>query len=274
MDRVHLPDHKSWISKEYFSIRQFVQKLKDLQILQNEYDSSKKPTTKRLSCLTNISSEEWLKSAKRCDFNRLEIDDDSDFRFQERGPIFRIPDTTQCHTLNAQRTHLNRLQVRTYQGKVLTTQKYRNRLYEVDSTVDTCSSHHEPMDEDDADSSVKQMTENEEAEATASSPSPDQQQPVALITVQLFAPIKDTSSADLRRLTSVKEFVVASNQKLTVLRDAFRCVCDLVSPMDCSHRPNISESLNRAEQYTSAFFFINDVFYNDMRQSTSFDYSE
>jgi hypothetical protein len=97
---------------------------------------------------------------------------------------------------------------------------------------------------------------------------------IALITIQIFLPICDLNSSEMRRMFSVKEFVVLSNQFLTSLRDAFRCVSDIISPMDCSHKPDIHASLNQADHYTSGFMYINEVFYNDMRLAANFDYSE
>jgi len=61
------------------------------------------------------------------------------------------------------------------------------------------------------------------------------------------------------RLTKLQEFLVLGSQKLTELRDKFYCLSDI---------------LLDGPDTKSGYFFIENVFYNDMRAPTAIDYSQ
>lgn len=74
--------------------------------------------------------------------------------------------------------------------------------------------------------------------------------------------------------TRMQEFLVLGNQPLTALRDAFYCLRDFykVTPWE---KPVQNSIVNSTEKKTSSsYFFIEKVFYNDLRDPRAIDYSE
>ncbi|CAG8588430.1 1858_t:CDS:10, partial [Diversispora eburnea] len=74
--------------------------------------------------------------------------------------------------------------------------------------------------------------------------------------------------------TRMQEFLVLGNQPLTALRDAFYCLRDFykVTPWE---KPTQNSIVNSTEKKTSSsYFFIEKVFYNDLRDPRAIDYSK
>jgi snRNA-activating protein complex subunit 3 len=77
--------------------------------------------------------------------------------------------------------------------------------------------------------------------------------------------------------TKVQHFLVLASQKLSELREKIVCPNDYLCSEDLSDSPSAREELvqerptNRSE---SAFFFINNTFYNDMRHPQAVNVSE
>ncbi|EDV21098.1 uncharacterized protein TRIADDRAFT_30987, partial [Trichoplax adhaerens] len=68
---------------------------------------------------------------------------------------------------------------------------------------------------------------------------------------------------------------VIGSQSLSELRDKIECFSDEVVTTECSSNPDMVSSEPRATEIsTSAFFFIENVFYNDMRHLLCKDYSK
>ncbi|XP_031557356.1 snRNA-activating protein complex subunit 3-like [Actinia tenebrosa] len=76
-----------------------------------------------------------------------------------------------------------------------------------------------------------------------------------------------------KMLNKVQEFLVLSHQKLTSLRDKIYCASDHVVPGDHSDNPNLLQVAKCKDICKSGFFYIENVFYNDMRDGLSRDYS-
>ncbi|XP_064609123.1 snRNA-activating protein complex subunit 3-like [Liolophura sinensis] len=68
-------------------------------------------------------------------------------------------------------------------------------------------------------------------------------------------------------------YQVLSCQTLTDLRDKIRCVSDLMVEGEFSVNPDLPSDVCAKEIYKSGFFFIEDKFYNDMRDPDCRDYS-
>ncbi|XP_047475530.1 snRNA-activating protein complex subunit 3-like [Penaeus chinensis] len=74
-----------------------------------------------------------------------------------------------------------------------------------------------------------------------------------------------------------QELLVLGSQKLTELRDAINCINDLGVNQDLSLDPefhHLSYMRNNSTKFPSGFFYINGVFYDDLRQEGSKRYSE
>uniref|UniRef100_A0A0B6ZLB7 snRNA-activating protein complex subunit 3 n=1 Tax=Arion vulgaris TaxID=1028688 RepID=A0A0B6ZLB7_9EUPU len=99
-------------------------------------------------------------------------------------------------------------------------------------------------------------------------------QPNVVLTVQVT---KCLMQGDISQMIREKEtFLVLGHQKLTELRDKIRCSSDVVIPGEHSSMPDFDpDILPRAgDIYKSSYFFIENVFYNDMRIPENKDYSE
>lgn len=74
-----------------------------------------------------------------------------------------------------------------------------------------------------------------------------------------------------------QELLVLGSQKLTELRDAINCINDLGVNEDLSCDPefhHLSYMRNNSTKFPSGFFYINGVFYDDLRREGSKRYSE
>ena len=70
-----------------------------------------------------------------------------------------------------------------------------------------------------------------------------------------------------------QEFQVIGRQFLTSLKDVISCISDINIHDDFSDKPEMAQNYVASDIYSSSFFFINDCFYNDMRNSDNIDYS-
>lgn len=90
------------------------------------------------------------------------------------------------------------------------------------------------------------------------------EQPLAVLTVQIF---KQTFKYKNRlRIYLDREFKVLSCQLLTTLRDSYFCPMDHMDKNDFSDTPKF-EKLNMIEHEKTGFFFIENTFHYDDRQS-------
>jgi len=85
-----------------------------------------------------------------------------------------------------------------------------------------------------------------------------------IITVSIY-------HAEYRRRT--QEFNVLSTQYLTEFRDKIKCNADNIVSGEFSETPNLAHAKFAKDTYKSSFFFIDGVFYNDMRDPQNKDYS-
>ncbi|KFM57613.1 snRNA-activating protein complex subunit 3, partial [Stegodyphus mimosarum] len=105
-------------------------------------------------------------------------------------------------------------------------------------------------------------------------------EPEIILSVQVFRPEKQSNSYIKSALPRFpvfqvdQEFLVLGSQYLTELRDKIDCISDRVIPGDFSEHPDLEPDVTCKDLYKSGFFYIDGVFYNDMRDSDCRDYSE
>ncbi|KAG1673619.1 snRNA-activating protein complex subunit 3 [Nymphon striatum] len=102
--------------------------------------------------------------------------------------------------------------------------------------------------------------------------------PDVVLDVQIFRPVSDKWKKDLSLLNVEihldQELRVLGRQPLTMLRDKIHCPIDYSIPEEVSENPfHHNFALNKT-LYKSGFFFIDDTFYNDFRDSQNIDYSK
>ncbi|KAG8178430.1 hypothetical protein JTE90_019139 [Oedothorax gibbosus] len=103
--------------------------------------------------------------------------------------------------------------------------------------------------------------------------------PEVVLSIQIFRPEKKV--AVFQRSTTQRnpgfnidqEFMVLGSQFLTELRDKIICISDEAIPGDYSEHPNMSVEVRCKDLYKSGFFYIDGVFYNDLRHKDCRDYS-
>ncbi|XP_006811680.1 snRNA-activating protein complex subunit 3-like [Saccoglossus kowalevskii] len=102
---------------------------------------------------------------------------------------------------------------------------------------------------------------------------PDEQsilkQPEAVLSLVTFHPVIKNS-----RVVINTEILVLGPQYLTELRDKILCVSDLSVAGEFSETPMLAQDNRAKDVFKSSFFFIENVFYNDMRDETCTDLSE
>ncbi|XP_070543103.1 snRNA-activating protein complex subunit 3-like isoform X2 [Ptychodera flava] len=94
-------------------------------------------------------------------------------------------------------------------------------------------------------------------------------EPEAVLTAIIFHPVVKNFRAIIDR-----EILVLGQQCLTDLRDSILCVSDLSVSGDFSEAPNLPQDNKAQDNFKSAFFFIENTFYNDMRDPLCRDLSE
>ncbi|OTF81188.1 snRNA-activating complex subunit-like protein [Euroglyphus maynei] len=99
----------------------------------------------------------------------------------------------------------------------------------------------------------------------------DHNNPLALLTVQIFRPAYKHSNQKMK-LQLDREYEILSCQKLTVLRDSYFCLSDMIHQQDYSENPDISVPKKMKHHEKTGLYFIDNVFYYDDRfESESFD---
>ncbi|KAI0216503.1 snRNA-activating protein complex subunit 3 [Lamellibrachia satsuma] len=93
----------------------------------------------------------------------------------------------------------------------------------------------------------------------------------AIVNVRLYRPYFRSRSTPHPLLN--QEFHVLGSQLLSQLRDRIECPADDVVAGDFSQCPDLPTDIKAKDIYKSGTFFIEDVFYNDMRHPNCRDYS-
>ncbi|XP_027197944.1 proximal sequence element A Pbp49 [Dermatophagoides pteronyssinus] len=98
----------------------------------------------------------------------------------------------------------------------------------------------------------------------------DHNNPLALLTVQIFRPAYKHSSK--MKLQLDREYEILSCQKLTVLRDSYFCLSDMIHQSDYSENPDKSVPKKMKCHEKTGLYFIDDIYYYDDRfELESFD---
>ena len=114
-----------------------------------------------------------------------------------------------------------------------------------------------------------------------------------LLAVRIYRPIKGSAKTVAASMTTANRFVqeiyMLGSNTLSQLRDLIKCSGDYIVPGDVSNNPSVKPKggdtltsfVNKKsggqmsrELYKSAFMFIEDCFYNDMRYADCKDNSE
>ncbi|XP_064620708.1 snRNA-activating protein complex subunit 3-like [Lineus longissimus] len=91
-----------------------------------------------------------------------------------------------------------------------------------------------------------------------------------VLTVQVYDPFHRGDN----RAQMDSEMLVCGRQCLTELRDVIMCPKDFAINGEFSHNLDLPKDISAKDLYKSGYFFIEDTFYNDMRDPTNRDYSE
>ncbi|XP_035667237.1 snRNA-activating protein complex subunit 3-like [Branchiostoma floridae] len=96
----------------------------------------------------------------------------------------------------------------------------------------------------------------------------------AVLQVAVFHPSKrNRRKSKGKRMRLAQEYRVLGYQKLTDLRDAITCIADHTIAGEFSERPCNVPDIRAKDIYKSAYFFIENVFYNDFRYEDNRDLS-
>ncbi|XP_066993766.1 snRNA-activating protein complex subunit 3 isoform X2 [Anabrus simplex] len=97
----------------------------------------------------------------------------------------------------------------------------------------------------------------------------------AILTIRVYEPFKYTTGAKFNKpfIHCMYEVAVRAKQTLDVFRDKIVCSSDLAVPGDVSENPDQEVAQTAWDIYKSGFLFIEDVFYNDLRDPRNIDYS-
>jgi len=89
--------------------------------------------------------------------------------------------------------------------------------------------------------------------------------PDSVINVRVYFPYSNEQKLPLR---VSQEFQVLGSQPLSALRDKIHCSSDQIGAYERSSGPvNLQTNLRTKDVYTSSFFFIENTFYNDLRNA-------
>ena len=248
MELIHETDSKSWIFQKKINVRDFLERYVNEIDLKGEYKTTDANLQTNLEKELDLNSNKMQKIKDNCSINKLDVKEERDFFYYYRSRDCELNKHDELETLNARRNNLRLFKNHAfYRFRLLDKQKYRTNYINFN---------------------LKEV-ENAKCEQDRI------RSYETLLTVQIFNPISANNYKELKNNNFIMhEYHVLGNQKLINLKDIYQCVSDLMSPVDCSHKPDISKSLNKADDYTSSFFFINNCFYVDSRLSTNLDYSE
>lgn len=98
----------------------------------------------------------------------------------------------------------------------------------------------------------------------------DHHNPLAVLTVQIFRPVYKHSSKI--KLLLDREYEILSCQKLSVLRDSYFCISDMIHQADYSEHPEVSVPKKmKTHEKTGLFIIENTFYYDDRFELESFD---
>ena len=249
MHKIHEPHSKSWICQKKVNVKEFLEKYVAESELLREYQLSEKNLLNSMRDDFDLDEYQLEKLNSSCSVSRLDAKEEKEFFYNYRsrgdGELVKFDE---LETLNARRSNLRMFKQHSFfRFRMLGTQKYRTNYITFN------------LKEDESSKSEADRIDQFES----------------LLTVQIFNPISVNNYKELKSNNFIMhEYHVLGSQHLSKLKDIYQCVSDLMSPVDCSRKPDISKSLNKAEDYTSSFFFINNCFYVDSRLPTNIDYSE
>ncbi|XP_033207523.1 snRNA-activating protein complex subunit 3 [Belonocnema kinseyi] len=99
-----------------------------------------------------------------------------------------------------------------------------------------------------------------------------------LVYIRIYAPFKhrvyNKTTAQLIKVSLSNVVSILGSQTLADLRDKISCISDLSITTDVSEKPVLKPGPSAKEIYNSAFFFIEGIFYNDMRDPENKDNSQ
>ena len=251
MERIHRPDSRPWILAGSVKVKELIDMwtqnnvFNELKINKHNLKEIVKNELKIDDKIVDLLEEDCLPS-------NLDCEEEDEELYVAYEKTFEVPSNVKLETLRLQKQHIERYASdRCYRTACLQSLRYRNRLIKVEKS----------SEEDRPDMTSSAAIEN----------------PLAVLTVQLYRPIRfSTHFGNTHRYSFVcdQELQVLSSQYLTELRDAFTCVSDISNPNDCSDNPRAALNITSSDVYKSGFFFINNTFFNDMRNKHNRDYSE
>lgn len=238
MEEVHRPSHRAWIDDNVVNVRVFLEEW-----------------TNVLSCTgdklleSDVLNNEYRDIDKQCGLHTMRCN------YQERvepADKIEIPDDVKLKTLRYQAEELNkRAKDSKYCGSHYVAMKYCSYPPHKILNLDVSSLEFEPVNT-----------------------------PEVLLTVQIYTPERKLDSkvalsyAKLPSFHVDQEFQVLGSQFLTELRDKIDCLSDKAIPGECSDFPDAVPDVTCKDLYKSGFFYINGVFFNDMRDKDCRDYSD
>lgn len=248
MNLINDADSKSWICQTKVNPKEFLDKNINELNLDKELKINGDTFLDTLKTELNLDEKSALKLCANCSISKLDTREDKEFYYYYRSRQFDLNKYEGLETLNARKNNLRLFKNQSmYRIQVLCRQKYRTNYIDFN------------LKENEIGKLETDRIVNNET----------------LLTVQIFNPIGPLNYKEFRHNNFIMhEYQVLGSQELTKLKDIYQCVTDLISPVDCSQNPDISRSLNKAEDYTSSLFFINNCFYVDDRLAKNIDYSE
>ncbi|XP_054153063.1 snRNA-activating protein complex subunit 3-like [Oppia nitens] len=248
MERIHRPDSRPWILAGSVKINELIETWAQNQVM-SELNINEHNLKDFVKSELQIDDQMMILLEKDSDVSNLDCEGDDEELYVAYEKTFEVPSNVNLETLRLQKQHIERYAIdRCYRTACLQSLRYRNQLIRVDKNTH---------------SDVDSITSIE--------------RPIAIITVQLYRPIRfSTHFGNTHRYSFVcdQELEVLSSQWLTELRDTLTCVSDISNASDCSLNPKVALTQTAADVYKSGLFFINNTFYNDMRNRFNRDYSE
>ncbi|RWS30582.1 snRNA-activating protein complex subunit 3-like isoform X1, partial [Leptotrombidium deliense] len=258
MESIHRSESRPWINQRKIRIKQFIDEWvaagisNELRFTEtNLLEEARKelgPACEEFDVISAVVED--------CDTEKLTVDLENEFvyvNYDKKQDAFEFAEDTCLETLRLQKEHLMKFKEdRTYRSAVHNSMKYKNNYI----------SHDLNSAKDDRNSSNKDHKISDVC---------------ALLTCQFFKPVHSSFVVGENRRSPTfvadQEMLVLSSQSLVDLKDAYCCVSDISTPGDCSKTPNSVDSVTAADIYKSGFFFVNNTFYNDMRNNSNVDYS-
>lgn len=254
MEPIHKPDTRPWILPGKIKVKDFIQIWKDTQVnLELEIDK-KNLAEKTINYLNNnIDGNIISMLEEECNPSNLDCEGENESVYCCYDKTIDIGDNINLETVKLQRQHLELYKSdRSYRTAVMQSSRYRNQPIRVNKSL-----------------GIKTERPDEENLIT--------EMPEVVLTIQFYRSVRyESHFGTTHRYSFVadQELNVLGCQKLTQLKDAFTCVSDIANPGDCSEAPSTALNIAASDMYKSSFLFINNTFYNDMRDSGNIDYSQ